>query len=246
MAKYKMIALDLDGTLLDEERRISAKNKQYIQRAREAGAVVCISTGRGFKSALEHVADLGLDGPFVTANGSEVWFDQQTLLSRHLLTHEQVRKLIEVADSLGIWYWSYTVDGLLSRENFDGKIEKVDWLKLGFYDEDVQKLRAALEIIKDWPGLEISNSHELNIEINPQGISKAVGLQLVCERLGITMDQVVACGDSLNDVEMIKAAGVGVAMGNAQQAVKDIADWVSLSNQEDGVAAAIEKFILSE
>jgi HAD superfamily hydrolase (TIGR01484 family) len=244
MAKYKLIALDLDGTLLNEQRTISAKNKEYIKRAQDAGVIVCISTGRGVKSAREHVAELQLDGPFVTANGSEVWMDKQTVISRHLLTHEQVHKLIEVADRFGIWYWSYTVDGLLSRDNFDGNVEGIDWLKLGFYDEDEAKLRAALAVIKDWPGLEISNSHTLNIEINPEGISKAVGLQLVCERLGITMDEIVACGDSLNDIAMIKAAGMGVAMGNAQQSVKDIADWVTLSNEEDGVAAAIEKFFL--
>lgn len=241
-----MIALDLDGTLLDEERMISERNQQAIKKALAAGKIVCIATGRGIKSALEHVQILGLNGPYVTANGSEVWADETTLLSRHNLEHSMVARLIEVADRLNIWYWSYTQDGLLSRENFDGDIERVNWLKLGFYDEDVSKLKAAYSVIKDWPGLEISNSHPKNIEINPPGINKAVGLRVVCERLGLSMSEVIACGDSLNDTEMIKAVGLGVAMGNAQPEVKQVADAVTVTNEEHGVAETIETYLLGE
>jgi phosphoglycolate phosphatase (TIGR01487 family) len=243
---YKMIALDLDGTLLNEEREISEENMKQIRRAAQQGIIICISTGRGMKSAREHVAALEVNGPFVTANGSEVWSDAQTLLSRSTLPHEMVARLLDVAKRNDVWYWSYTVDGLLSKENFDGIIENVEWLKLGYYDEDISKLQAALAEIRDWKGLEISNSHPKNVEINPQGITKAVGLQQICELHGLQMSEVIACGDSLNDIEMIKAAGMGVAMGNAQQPVKEIANWITTTNDQDGVAKVIRKFIFGE
>jgi HAD superfamily hydrolase (TIGR01484 family) len=246
MTTYKMIALDLDGTLLNEERKISQRNALAIKKAVEKGVIVCISTGRGMKSAREHVAELGLKGPFVTANGSEVWETPNKLLVRHTLQHDLVARLIEVANEHDVWYWSYTIDGLLSKENFDGQIEKIEWLKLGYYDEDAQKLAAARSEIIHIPDLEISNSHPLNVEINPKGITKAVGLQQICEAYQISMSEVIACGDSLNDVEMIKSAGLGIAMGNAQQAVKEIADAITLTNDEDGVAVVIEKYLLGE
>ncbi len=246
MAQYKLLALDLDGTLLNEEREVSARNRETIQKAVEAGVTVCVSTGRGMKSALEHVATLDLRGPFVTANGSEVWRTRDELLSRAILSHATVERLLRVADETGVWFWAYTVDGLLKKEEFDGNITRTQWLKMGFYDEDAVRLRAAHAAIADWPELEISNSHVQNIEINPHGVTKATGLQQICDALGISFAQVIACGDSLNDVAMIQAAGLGVAMGNAQPAVKAIADWVTLSNDEDGVALVIEKYLLNQ
>jgi hydroxymethylpyrimidine pyrophosphatase-like HAD family hydrolase len=80
--------------------------------------------------------------------------------------------------------------------------------------------------------------------LNPKGISKATGLQEVCKLLGITMDQIVAFGDSRNDLKMIQAAGLGVAMGNAQDVVKQAADHVTLTNVEHGIAAFIQKHLL--
>jgi HAD superfamily hydrolase (TIGR01484 family) len=244
LSGYKLLALDLDGTLLNEEREVSARNREAIQKAVAAGIVVCVSTGRGMKSALEHVAELDLRGPFVTANGSEVWRTRDELLSREILSHATVARLLQVAEQTGVWFWAYTVDGLLKKEDFDGDVTRTQWLKMGFYDEDAVRLGAARTAIADWPELEISNSHLQNIEINPRGVTKATGLQQICDALGISFAQVIACGDSLNDVAMIQAAGLGVAMGNAQPAVKAVADWETLSNDEDGVALVIEKFIL--
>ena len=91
---------------------------------------------------------------------------------------------------------------------------------------------------------ELSNSTPTNIEVNPAGINKARGLTLVCERLGIEMKNVMAVGDSLNDLAMIAEAGLGIAMGNAQEVVKKAAAWVTSTNNEDGVALAIHKWVI--
>ncbi|MNR08724.1 Sugar phosphatase YidA [compost metagenome] len=95
-------------------------------------------------------------------------------------------------------------------------------------------------------GLEITNSSPYNYEINPQGVNKATGIKIVCDLLGLDMSQVIAVGDSLNDLAAIQAAGLGVAMGNAQIAVQENADYVTASNNDDGIAEVIQKFILTE
>jgi hypothetical protein len=98
--------------------------------------------------------------------------------------------------------------------------------------------------LQDLGGLEITNSTPTNLEINPLGVNKAYGIGEVCKLLGIEMSQVVAVGDSLNDLAAIQAAGLGVAMGNAQETVQQEADAVVASNNEDGIAEVIEKYIL--
>jgi Cof subfamily protein (haloacid dehalogenase superfamily) len=93
-------------------------------------------------------------------------------------------------------------------------------------------------------GLELTNSLPTNVEANPAGVSKAAALHFLCERMGITMEEVMAVGDSLNDIKMIQASGVGVAMGNAQEAIKNVADFVTDTNNNNGVAKAIERVAL--
>ena len=91
--------------------------------------------------------------------------------------------------------------------------------------------------------LEVSNSTPTNIEVNARGVNKAAALEMVCRQLNFSMDA-PAVGDSLNDVAMIRSAGIGVAMGNAQERVREAADWVTGTNEEDGVAKAIHRWVL--
>jgi len=93
-------------------------------------------------------------------------------------------------------------------------------------------------------GLELTNSLPSNVEVNPTGVTKARALHSLCGEIGITMDEIMACGDSLNDIKMIQESGIGVAMGNAQEAVKKAADFITDHHDKDGVAKAIERFAL--
>ena len=105
----------------------------------------------------------------------------------------------------------------------------------------MQRIR---EIVESWGTLEITNSHPSNIELNPLGISKASGVEAVCQLLGIRMSEVIAMGDSENDITMIREAGLGVAMGNAQDEVKRIADITTVTNNEHAVAKIIRTYML--
>lgn len=106
-----------------------------------------------------------------------------------------------------------------------------------------EKLRAKAYFEKD-PELKVTSSLQYNLEINMASVNKGRGLEVLAEHLGLTKDNVMACGDGLNDVDMIRYAGLGVAMGNAIQEVKEVADYVTLTNMEDGVATAVRKFCL--
>ena len=245
--KYRLLALDMDGTLLTNNHKISPENAKWIRKAMEAGVHVCLSTGRAYKEAAPFGAELGLDTPMITANGSEIWSNPRELYRRELLEQGQIMSLYEIAVAKGAWFWAHSVKGLFSEENwYEGVVWQHQWLKFGYNIHDNVARNEALAELQSLGGLEITNSMPWNIEINPQGVNKASGMQIVCELLGIDMSETIAVGDSLNDLAAIQAAAVGVAMGNAQLAVKEHADYVTASNNDDGIAEVIRKFIFEE
>ncbi|MCZ8517493.1 Cof-type HAD-IIB family hydrolase [Paenibacillus filicis] len=244
--QYKLLALDMDGTLLTEDKLISQENKAAIREAEDAGATVMFSTGRGIQNVLTYVEELQLKSPIVTVNGSEVWKAPGELLLRHRLDTGLLRRMHGLAVYYDTWFWAYSVGDVYNKERWisEPEIDGKEWLKFGFYTENEESLSAIRKELESWESLEITNSHPANLELNPKGISKASGLEQVCGLLGLTMAQVIAMGDSLNDVSMIRAAGLGVAMGNAQDEVKQLADVVTVSNEEHGVARIIREYLL--
>ncbi|MGE6228094.1 Cof-type HAD-IIB family hydrolase [Paenibacillus chitinolyticus] len=244
MSQYKLVALDMDGTLLNEEKQVSPANREAIYAALEAGVTVIFSTGRGVQSALPYAEELKLQTPIVSVNGSEIWKAPHDLLKRTLLDLDLVRRMYDLAIEHDTWYWAYSVEGMYNRDNWAEDITKPEWLKFGFYTENKESLEIIRGELARWGELEITNSHPDNLELNPKGISKASGIEEVCKLLGIEMSQVIAMGDSENDIAMIRAAGLGVAMGNAQDGVKRIADLVTVTNDEDGVAKIIQEYVL--
>ncbi|NOU63370.1 HAD-IIB family hydrolase [Paenibacillus sp. LMG 31461] len=245
MGNYKLIALDMDGTLLNEDKKISAENQAAIREASEQGKVVIMSTGRGAISAMPFIKELGLSTPLVVVNGSEVWASPDTLLKRTLVPIETIRNLHQIAVENDCWWWAYSVAGVFNRESEGLDLNQHEWLKFGYFTDNAEKLRRIREVVSSWGTLEITNSHPSNLELNPLGISKATGVETVCQLLGIAMSEVIAMGDSENDIAMIREAGLGVAMGNAQDEVKRIADITTVTNNEDAVAQVIRTYLLT-
>ncbi|MDP5272560.1 Cof-type HAD-IIB family hydrolase [Chengkuizengella axinellae] len=243
--KYKLVALDMDGTVLNEKREISPANKKAIEQALNKGVIVSFATGRGYQSIEPYIHELNLNTPIVAVNGSEVWKKPKELLKRNLIESKVIQELHEVAVHYDTWFWGYAVEGLFNKEQWADNLDDYQWLKYGFYTEDDNKIREINNLIHSWGTLEITNSHPNNIELNPLGVSKASGLQALCEWKGFEMSDVITMGDSLNDLAMIRAAGLGVAMGNAQEVVKQEADVITLANDEDGVAKIIEEYVLA-
>lgn len=241
----RMIAIDMDGTLLTSDSALSETTVATLREARQAGIHVCLATGRAMRSARPFAEQIGLEGPYVFVNGSEVWLDNNTMLRQVTMPLSDVEWLRELALEAGIWYWGYALDGVFNSERWHPNAADATWLKFGFMSDDLSILETIRQRAEASGRFEISNSDVDNLEMNPVGIHKASGLELVCNKLGITMDQVIAFGDSQNDSKMLQAVGIGVAMGNAQDSVKAIADAVTLSNDEDGVAAYIRAHVLA-
>lgn len=243
--KYKLLALDLDGTLLNDRSEIGKANAEWVGRAAEAGMTVCVSTGRGFVSALPFAEQLGLRTPMITVNGGEIWTKPHEIHRRTLLAADKVMKLHAIAEKHpDAWFWAYTTEDIYNKERWVDDTPSRRWLKFGYYTEDLPLLASIREQVRGIEGLELSNSSPYNIEVNPAGVSKATALMEVCRLLGYDMSEVVAVGDSLNDIEAIRAAGLGVAMGNAQDEVKAAADVVTGDHRDDGVAQAIREHVL--
>jgi len=245
-AKYRLLALDMDGTLLNDEQIITPATVKWIQKAVDAGVHVCLSTGRAFVSALPYAEQLGLETPMITVNGSEVWRAPHEIYRRSLMDPMLVRKMYELAKEDDIWFWAYSLDKVHKQDNWDGDVAGREWLKFGYHTEDDDLRHKLLLQLQDMGGLEITNSSPHNLEINPLGVNKASGIKEVCQLLGIDMSQVIAVGDSLNDLAAIQQVGLGVAMGNAQETVRQEADVVVASNNEDGIAEVIQKYIFTE
>lgn len=246
MGKYRLLALDLDGTTLNDRQEISPTNEEWIHKAKAAGITVCLSTGRGFRSALPYAEQLGLeDNPMITVNGGEIWSRPHSLHARTTLHAETVMRLHRVAESHPeAWFWAYSTHDIYNKDKWPGDTFAHEWLKFGYYTEDAEDLKAILAEIGAWEGLELSNSSPFNIEVNPAGVSKATAIGEVCRLLGCRMEEAAAVGDSLNDLAAIRVVGLGVAMGNAQDAVKAEADVVTGTNLEDGVAQVIQNYLL--
>lgn len=242
-ANIKLIALDIDGTLLNEQGEIPPQNYDAIKAAEALGITVLLTTGRTMMRSRDYAMALKLSSYMVTVNGSEIWDAQGNLLERTLLQTEKMKELLQVVDKYSLPFKAVCSESMWLNE-IPSRIDDFKWMAILMFFEDAKLREEILQNLQMKTGIEISNSSPNNIEINAKGINKARAIDKVCQLLHISMDEVMAIGDSLNDLEMIKAAKIGVAMGNAQEVVKREANWITESNNNHGVAVALEKWVL--
>ncbi|MBA4493575.1 Cof-type HAD-IIB family hydrolase [Paenactinomyces guangxiensis] len=269
MSQPHLIALDLDGTLLKDDKTISTRTKQTLKRVTEAGHKVCIATGRPYQLSKKYYEELRLDTPLVNFNGAFVHHPHDPHFGRyhsplHLPTVKQViatcekfkvcHIMVEVLDTVFIRSQDEILEDTFLTT--DRTIHKGDLIQIlqdeptsilikprdDHYDELFARLQQAhAEVIEQrkwgapWNIIEIVRS----------GINKWVGLQKIAAYYGIPHKHIITFGDEDNDTEMIRYAGQGIAMGNAIHSLKQIADSVTTSNEEDGVAVYLEKTLLA-
>ncbi|WP_175987931.1 Cof-type HAD-IIB family hydrolase [Bacillus sp. Marseille-Q1617] len=242
----KLIALDMDGTLVNHEGEVSPENEKAIQRAKEKGIHVVLSTGRSLRNCREISDQLGRSSYLITVNGGEIYDHDYNLVDSTPLDRELVKMLWTLKEEHDIYFWSSTTQGLFNTHNpFDQGIDAYDWLKFGFDIKEDEVRKVVMDELMKNKALEITNSSPTNIEINPAGVNKAAALVKVCKWLDLSMEEVMAVGDSMNDIAMIRESGFGVAMGNAQEKVKKAADWVTGIHTDHGVAQAIDRVLSS-
>lgn len=274
MSMIKLIALDLDGTLLDSEKRLSPHNRAALERAAARGIHVVPTTGRFFGMMPEAVRDLPFVRYAITVNGAQV-YDRATgaALARAEIPVATAIGAMEVLDGFDCIYdcyqdnWGWMTEAMqrkAGRYAPDAHYLKmirefrrpVPELKahLAAKGADVQKvmlfardaadlpaIRAALAA--RFPELALTQSTPNNVEINHALAHKGEALRRLAEALGFGLPECMAFGDGMNDLTMVRDAGLGVAMANAAPAVLAAAKSVTLSNDEDGVAAAIDRFL---
>lgn len=235
----KLIAIDMDGTLLNNKYEVSSYTKEVIKQAQKAGIHIVLSTGRPLVFCYDYHVDLGLTTDIVTANGAQIWTPDQKLLAEYTFESEIAEELWHYGDKNAHYMWMVATNELFRNSTRPIDFYEHEWIKLGFGKLNEQQKALILEKMITYPNIEITSSSISNIEINHESVNKANGLKLVCERLGITFDNVVAIGDNLNDKSMLEAAQIGVAMNNAIPEIKEIADFITTSNESDGVANVI-------
>ena len=260
----KLIALDLDNTLLEKDLTIADKTLSLLKECAAKGITIVIATGRLFYSAEKYAKQIGAGTKILCYNGCLVTEADGTPIFSASLTPEVMKKVAVFAKERGLYSQFYKDHKILVEKVTDGTTIDPDLanttaIEVGDFDtyeftpspkamivappEDVAKYQAELrEVIGN--ETYIAQSQPYLIEIMPKDINKAHSLELLCDRLGITKDEVMACGDNTNDAEMVIWAGTGVAMANAVDALKEVSEYVCEEERSYGVAEAIEKFCL--
>lgn len=274
----RLIAFDMDGTVLDEHKKIPPETKKVLERAAERGIVVVPATGRPFCGISEEIYHLQGVQYVVTCNGAGIYErDSGACLYEDSIELRQLLPLIERLEPLAVMAdpflkgKSYTsekklplveqmrISDELKEYIYTSRIVVPDlpsWLRQ--QGEDVEKLTInfveqedgtrqdydkVCEVLKEFTDLNIVSGGMHNIEVTKKNVSKASGLRWLGGHLGISMEEMIVFGDSGNDLAMIEAAGVGVAMGNAEKEVLSAADYVTKSNEEEGIAYALHKYM---
>lgn len=246
MSKIKLVALDMDGTLLNDENIVTDYTKKVLKRAIDQGVHIVLSTGRPLEMCISYVKDLELPSYVITSNGAEIFQADETLLEQHTIDEAKLSKLWEIGHRHDLHMWMVASDKIFYEGNRPDNFADYQWLKIGYGNLSENDKMYVMQELGQLDDLEITNSSLTNIEVNQGGVNKAQAIRSVCDRIGITTENVLAVGDSLNDYQMIKEAGIGVAVENAQKVILDLADHITLTNNDDGVAKAIERFALAQ
>lgn len=246
MKNYRLLAVDLDGTLLNDNKEVSAVNKEWIQKLDEKGIPVILTTGRGYERVEYIFKALEIKQPMVLVNGAEVWSDPATLLNRTLIHKEAIDRLNTIAAEYGASCWGYTTEKMIKGKDFGNDMLSHDWLKFGMKHTDISVIERIREEIEATLSIECTSSNPYNIECGPPGLTKWNGLMQIFDYLNVSSHEVVAVGDQMNDMSMIQAAGKGVAMGNAAGELKENADATTSTNNQAGVAEVIRTYFLND
>ena len=283
MDDIKIIALDLDGTLLDSEKRLSEVNRTALERAAAKGVLIVPTTGRFFGMMPPAVRDLPFVRYAITINGAQVYDrETDTALVRDEIPLEMALGVMELLDRHDVIYdcyrqnWGWMTAALQDKaadyatnEHYLKMVREfrrpVPELKAHLRgtaaDGDVQKImlfatnrerstaidclrKLSAELAAHFPEIKVTASTWNNLELNIKSAHKGNALRHFAKCLGFGLENCMAFGDGMNDFTMVEAAGLGIAMANAEPEVKRVAKYVTLSNDADGVAAGIEKWIL--
>lgn len=273
---YKLVCIDVDGTLLNNKHRITKRTKEILQKAHEMGVHIVISTGRMYTDAEYYSNLIGVKSPVIASNGAFIKEkDTDKVIYKDVLGESLSLELLDLFRKYRIqpyfctphrfyygdimfklFYWAATIVGSRSNKLDVKYVHSWDrWRKILHQERDnivkseiIYRDAALICEMRDklmgLPQLEIVDSSRHNIEITRKGVSKGKAVEMLAVHYGLKREEIITIGDSENDLSMIEYAGLGIAMGNASDRVKQKADYTTDTNDNEGVANAINKFIL--
>lgn len=265
LGPFKLLALDVDGTLVDHTLEITPANLAALKHALEAGIKVVLATGRMFRSAMRYVEEIGTPSPVVCYQGAVIRQPDGTLVREWALSPEAARTSVTLSRELGLHV------NLYQDDNF--YVEKLGWgaeryasvaqveprlvddlmtiadggsTKVVFVDqhERLRQLEERVRVAFE-PASRITFSMPEFLEVIDAGVSKAAALRHVCEMYGIRADEVVAAGDAQNDRELFAYSGLAVAPQSAAAEVREAADVLVAPPGEDGIAELVDRLLLA-
>ncbi|PAY14694.1 Cof-type HAD-IIB family hydrolase [Bacillus sp. 7705b] len=284
----KLIATDLDGTLLNSKHQVSSENENALRQAQRDGIEVVVSTGRAYFDVVTIFEPLGIKTWVISANGAVIHDPDGRLYHSETIDKKRAYDILSWLESENYYYEVFTDSAIYTPQNgrqlLDVELDRfksanpkadlsvlmqaaeVQYSQSGFayietfqelFEEDKQidfynilgfsffkdKLEAGWQRYQEDKDLTLVSSADHNFELSSKKASKGQALERLAKRLNIPMKETAAVGDSLNDRSMLEAAGKGVAMGNAREDIKAIADAVTLTNDEHGVAHMIRHLL---
>jgi Cof subfamily protein (haloacid dehalogenase superfamily) len=268
---YKALALDLDGTLTNNEKKVTANTKEIVKKAISYGVKIILASGRptmGIERVAEKLELNKLGGFIIAYNGGQIIdCKSNEIIYKKVIPNKYYNLICNIGRMQKVQTLTYNSVGVLAESNTDEYVIKeaynntIPICKVNKLEENIETevtkfmmvgnhdklLKAQLEVQETFrDNIDAFFSEPYFLEVVPKGIEKATALKQTMEYLGLKRDELMACGDGLNDLSMLNYAGFSVAMENACEEVKKEADFITLSNEKDGVAYAISKFILNK
>ncbi|NMC56222.1 MAG: HAD family phosphatase [Eubacteriaceae bacterium] len=266
MNQIKLAAFDIDDTLLNKDNELPESTLETLQKAHKNGVIITLVSGRAYPSAYKIAQKLSFNVPIICYNGAMIKeADNSTPIFISNVEQEIVHQMVDYCHKYGLYLQIYDEQDNIVVEKINektladpdyyntgcreagdfNKLKNINTPKMMIFDkpDNIVRLQAELQsIFRERLYFTQSKSHLL--EMMAPGVNKAVSLARFAESLSLSSCEVMACGDNANDIEMVKWAGVGVAVANATPELKAVADYVCKYERSDGVAEAIEKLIL--
>ena len=277
--KYKLLAIDMDGTFLDGEHKPTKKNYYAVKKAAQLGMKVVICSGR-IPAAIKALVDyMPENQPIIAGNGSIILNSNHEEIYKESIDYNTVTNIISMfrkdydnvyyqimdadvvyAESIGKTVTDFLLKLNLSlprkhRMEFRLIPDLLTYIrnngikasKIEIYEENISKLNKIRSDLKNLANVEVVNSGEYSLEIIKKGLSKGNALEVLAKYYGYSLDECIAIGNDENDIEMISKAGLGIAVKNAKDKVKKIADYITeKDNENSAVAEVVEKFIIEK
>ena len=271
MSKYDLVAFDMDGTLLDSSKKIQEDSLSMIKKAAAQGKTVCLSTGRCLPELLPYEKELSDVKYFICISGALVYDNQKKCaLEKNAVPGDVAEKIFERIKGRDLMIHLLSDDSVVEKSKItqlqrykmgiysgtfkkitlqvDDAVEywrktKIPLYKINLYSKSVDERGELLNLLSDLE-LTLAFSEIASLECTAKNVSKGSGLKSLCRRLGIPVEKTIAVGDADNDLEILKTAGLAVAMGNANANVKNLADVTVSDNDSDGCAQAIREYLI--